>query len=153
MENLPLRLQLLLDEMRDLSDREERADFLIELASRFQGVPAEVCSRPYPEAHRVAGCESEAFVFAVPVNRDSVRFYFAVENPQGISAKALAVILDEGLSGAPLREIESVPEHIVHELFGSTVSMGKGQGLMGMIRSAKVAARESMQPELRFSPH
>lgn len=152
MESLPLRLQILLDEMGGLSDREERADFLIELAARFQGVPPEICSRPYPEAHRVSGCESEAFVFAIPLNRDSVRFYFAVENPQGISAKALAVILDEGLSGASLREIEAVPEQIVHELFGATVSMGKGQGLMGMIRSAKAAAREAMQPELRFSP-
>jgi len=66
---------------------------------------------------------------------------FAVENPQGISAKALAVILDEGLSGEPPETIAGVSPDIVTTIFDRELSMGKSLGLMGMVHMALSLAR------------
>jgi len=96
-----------------------------------------VARRPFPEANRTPACESEAYCFVTPNPDGTVQLYFAVENPQGISAKALAVILDENLSGKTVDEVQRVSEDIVYDIFGRTISMGKGQGLMGMVQLVK----------------
>ena len=137
----PTRLAALLSDLESIEDRDERSDYLIETAARFRGIPEHIAKRPYQESHRVPGCESEAFIFSEAADGAGVKFYFAVENPQGISAKALAVVLDETLSGCSPQEIQNVNEDIVHSIFGATVSMGKGQGLMGMVRMTKALAR------------
>jgi cysteine desulfuration protein SufE len=64
-----------------------------------------------------------------------------VENPQGISAKALAAVLDEGLSGCSPDQVQLVSEDIVDQIFGKALSMGKGTGLRGMVRLIKGLAR------------
>ncbi|MBN8548084.1 MAG: SufE family protein [Deltaproteobacteria bacterium] len=140
----PPRLATLLSDLSMLEDRDERSDFLIETAARFRGVPESVAKRPYADSHRVPGCESEAFIYMQPLGDGALKFYFAVENPQGISAKALAVILDEVLSGCGPEQVLQIQEDLVHTIFGATVSMGKGQGLMGMIRMVKSLASASL---------
>jgi cysteine desulfuration protein SufE len=76
-------------------------------------------------------------------NPEKLKLHFAVENPQGISAKSFARILDEGLSGLSAQEIASIPDDIVYQVFGRGISMGKGQGLLGMIELVKLfAARQ-----------
>lgn len=143
----PPRLAALLNDLSAIEDRDERSDFLIETAARFRGVPENIARRPYAEAHRVPGCESEAFIFVEELADKSLKFYFAVENPQGISAKALAVLLDETLAGCRAQQIEMVSEDMVHAVFGATVSMGKGQGLMGMVRMTKSLAQAAVKNE------
>jgi hypothetical protein len=71
--------------------------------------------------------------------------HFAVE-PAGISAKSLAVILGETLSGAPIEEVAEVPGDIVYRLFGRELSMGKSMGLMGMISMVTKLAKKSLTP-------
>jgi len=133
MADYPEKLQDLLDTLALLPDRGDRIQMLIDLAERFEEVPESLASRPFPEEHRVSGCESEAFVWAEPRGDGTFRYRFAVENPQGISAKSLAVILDQTLSGLPPEEIAKVPSDLIYEVFGSELSMGKSMGLMGMI--------------------
>jgi len=116
----------------DAFDRDERSDMLIDYADRFVEVPPAVATRPFPEEHRAPRCESEAYVWATDNPDGTVQFHFAVENPQGLSAKAWAVILDETLSGRPLAEVARVPGDVVFRIFGRDLSMGKGQGLLGM---------------------
>lgn len=140
MTNSPRRLVELLDELKLLSDPEFRSDLLIEYAARFQEVPEEIAQRPFPKQNRVPGCESEAYVWALPEGPTGIKLYFAVENPQGISAKALAVILTETLAGESAEDVGNVEESIVDQIFGKTVSMGKGQGLMNMVKTAKTLA-------------
>lgn len=135
----PERLRDLLSDIVGL-DIESRMDLLIELAEKFVEVPDEIASQPYPEGNRVAGCESEAFIFTKQMGDATFKYYFAVENPLGVSAKALSVILDEGLSGASLSEISKVSPEFVYDVFGQTLTMGKGQGLMGMVGLAKKLA-------------
>jgi hypothetical protein len=50
------------------------------------------------------------------------------------------VILDETLSHAPIEQIKNIPEDMIYRLFGHTVSMGKGLGLMSMVSMLKARA-------------
>ena len=85
-------------------------------------------------------CESQAYVWSIPRPGDGLQFHFAVLNPQGISAMAMAVILDENLSGAAIREVARVPSDIVYRIFGRELSMGKSMGLMAMVTMVRSAA-------------
>jgi cysteine desulfuration protein SufE len=136
-QRYPEKLRDLLDTFDALPGFDDRASLLIDLASSFTPVPAAVATPPYDSSHRVPFCESEAYVWAVPDGEGRLKFYFAVENPSGISAKALATILQKTLSGSPVDQVASVPPEIVNRIFRQNISMGKGMGLMGMVQMAK----------------
>jgi len=138
---VPVALTALLHEFEKLEDSDERAALLIEYAERFEEVPKKIADRPFDEAHKVPGCESEVYVWTVHGTDRRVKLYFAVENPQGISAKALAVILDESLSGLTPEELEVVPDNLALSIFGAGLSMGKGLGLTSMVRTVKYQAK------------
>ena len=140
----PEKLQETVD-LLQMVDRSERIQLLIDIADRFQEVPAEVARRPFGDEHKVPACESEAFLWAERLEGDRLKFYFAVENPQGISAKAMAVILDESLSGRPVSEIVEVADDVVYDIFGRELSMGKSMGLMGMVSMATLSARKVLR--------
>jgi cysteine desulfuration protein SufE len=140
---LPARLDELLGDLDRLADRSERIDALIGIANRFRDVPQRVAERPFGEEHKVPACESQAYVFAEPRRDGTLDFHFAVENPQGISAKAMAVILGETVSGAPLEEIAELPGDIVYRIFGRELSMGKSMGLMAMVSMVAHSARQA----------
>jgi len=122
-------------------DRAERIDALIGIAERFREVPESVARRPFPVERRVPACESEAYVWSEPAEAGTLRFHFAVENPQGISARAMAVLLGEGLAGAPAEEVAELPDAIVERVFGRELSMGKSMGLTAMVQFVRREAR------------
>jgi len=126
-------------------ERSERIQALIDLAEKFRPVPASIATRPYPEDQRVPACESEAFVFTEPLPNGCLKFHFAVENPQGITARALAVILDETCSGAPLSEVAAVPGDVIFGIFGNELSMGKSVGLAGIVAMVQAHARRGLR--------
>lgn len=125
-------------------DRSGRIEALIALAESYREVPPRVASRPFPEANRVPACESQAYVFTEPRPDGSLDLHFAVENPQGISAKALAAILARTLSGVSPAAVAAVPVEVVEQLFGRELSMGKSLGLAGMLLAVQRAAREQL---------
>ena len=139
---LPAPLQDLVDTLGLLTDRNDRIQMLIDISERFEEVPESIATRPFPEEHRVEGCESEAFVWAVPREDGTFKYHFAVENPQGVSAKALASILDQALSGRPPEEIARVPSDVIYDIFGKELSMGKSMGLMGMVCKVQAETRK-----------
>lgn len=143
-EALPPRLAALVEHFAGIGDRGERIQALIDLADGYRGVPPEIANRPYPESHRVPQCESEVYAFAVPQPDATLRFHFAVENPQGISARAMAVLLEKGLAGAPLAEVAALPADLAYRVFGRELSMGKGLGLTGMVQMAQAFARRAL---------
>ena len=138
------RLSEILDALDLMSDEEERSALLIDFSDRFSEVPASVARRPFPENHRVRYCESEAYVWGIDQPDGTLKFYFAVENPSGISAKALAVLLDKAFSGAPLEEVSLVSPDIVQAIFRQNISMGKGMGLMSMVETVRNLARQKL---------
>lgn len=147
MAEYPETLKDVVDDMESITDRNERVDMLIETADRFAEVrvPPEIATKPYPEANRAPSCESEAFVWAVDQPDGTVRYYFDVLNPQGLSAMAMSVILGETLSGQPLEQIASVPTDVVFRIFGKELSMGKGAGLMGILSLVQNEARRRLK--------
>lgn len=144
MAQLPPLLAELIEDFRFV-DRHERAEMLIEFADQFEPVPERIATRPFPEENHVTRCESEAYVWAEELPDNTLKYWFAVENPQGLSAKAWAVIMDRTLSGRPLEEVAAVPADVIFDLFGKELSMGKGQGLMGMLDHVTSAARRKLR--------
>ena len=136
----PEPLQDLLDTFETLDDQSERAQVLISFADAFKPVPPEVATRPFGKDHLVPACESEAYVWARLQPDGTMNLYFAVENPSGISAKALAAILQKTLSGLPAADVARVDPEIVERLFRQNISMGKGMGLMSMVGAVRTLA-------------
>jgi sulfur transfer protein SufE len=140
---LPGALRDVLDAFALVDDPVDRANLLISFADRFTPVPAEVATPPYPKDHLVPYCESEAYVWLVLQHDGTARLHFAVENPSGISAKALASILASTLSGLTPEAIEQVSPDIVEQIFRQNISMGKGMGLMAMVQAVQALARRA----------
>ena len=141
---IPGPLAELIEEFRDL-DRHERAEQLIDWADQFEEVPASVATRPFPAANHVERCESEAFVWAIDRPDGTQTYAFAVENPQGLSAKAWAAIMNATLSGQPLEQVAAVSPEAIFDVFGRELSMGKGQGLIGMLDHVTHAAKRALR--------
>ena len=144
MAEMPQALQDIVDDFAFL-DRMDRMQLLLEYADRFEEVPPEVAERPFDEEHHVERCESQAYVWEVPRDDGTLKYYFAVENPQGISARAWAVILDETLSGQPPDQVLATPADVLFKLFGNDMSMGKGEGLMGMLGKLQYFTRRRLK--------
>jgi cysteine desulfuration protein SufE len=139
--SLPQKLQKILDTFSLFPDQSDRTNLLLSFADKFVPVPPEVATRPFDKSHQVPACESEAYVWAVKNDDGTVKLHFAVESPSGISAKALAAILDKGLSGLPPDQVASVTPDIVEQVFRQNISMGKGMGLMSMVNAVRTLAR------------
>jgi sulfur transfer protein SufE len=126
----------------------ERNQMLIEYSDQFAGVPEHISTRPYPLANQVPHCESDSYVFverldgAAPDGSPRLKFHFAVENPFGVSARALSAVLDATINGLSANEIASMPiEDLVPTLYGKNISMGKGQGLLSIAAVVKKLAQ------------
>ncbi len=142
----PEKLIETLEDFSYITDRHERADYLIQMADRFDEfrVPPEISTRPHPEENHVQMCESDAYVWAVDQPDGTQRYYFDVLNPQGLSAMATGVILGEALSGESLESVAQVQTDIILKIFGREISMGKGQGLMGIVGMVTGAAKQKL---------
>ena len=134
MSKYPPKLQNIVNELSLFTDQNDRISLLIDYAEKYKPVPEEIAVRPYSEDHKVEYCESEAYVWVIKNDNDTIKLSFAVENPQGVSAKALAAILDIGLSGETAENILSVSTDLVFEIFGQKLSMGKNLGLTGILQ-------------------
>ena len=146
MTEYPEALAEVLDDFSYITDRHERAEYLIQIADRFADVkvPPEISTAPHPEENHVKMCESDAYVWVVDQPDGTQKYYFDVLNPQGLSAMAMSVVLGESLSGKPLEQVAEVQTDIVFKLFGKEVSMGKGQGLMGIVGMVAGAAKAKL---------
>jgi len=138
---LPAKLQDVLDLFATFDDPSDRTNLLLSYADQFREVPPEVATRPFGREHLVPHCESEAYAWAMKQTDGTLKLYFAVENPSGISAKALAAILDRSLSGLPPAQVAEITPDIVEAIFRQNISMGKGMGLMSMVQAVRSLAR------------
>ena len=141
--NTPAKLQQVLDTFEMFPDTADRTNMLLSYADQFREVPPEIASRPFDKSHQVPQCESDAYVWALKKPDDTLDLHFAVENPSGVSAKALAAILQKSLSGLRAEEIAQVDCSIVERIFRQNISMGKGMGLMAMVNAVQALARKA----------
>ncbi|MCC7042276.1 MAG: SufE family protein [Acidobacteria bacterium] len=138
---LPAKLQDVLDLFATFDDPSDRTNLLLSYADQFREVPPEVATRPFGRDHLVPHCESEAYVWAMKQPDGTLKLHFAVENPSGISAKALAAILDRSLSGLPPSQVAEITPDVVEAIFRQNISMGKGMGLMSMVQAVRSLAK------------
>ena len=143
MAQYPENLQSVLDTFDMFPDQTDRTNMLLSYADQFREVPPEVAMRPFDKSHQVPQCESDAYVWAMKMPDGTLKLHFAVENPSGVSARALATILDRSLSGLPADQIAQVDSSIVERIFRQNISMGKGMGLMSMVEAVRALARAS----------
>lgn len=130
-------LQAVLDDLNLFPDRADRIQALIDIADSFKNT---TLTAPYPEEKRVPGCESEAFGFTTLDDQQRLVVNFAVLNPQGISAMAMAKILQEALNGEPPEVAQLIDPEIVYTIFGRELSMGKSGGLTNMVMLVRAQA-------------
>jgi len=138
---VPQKLKAVLDLFATYSDPADRTSLLLSYADQFREVPSAVATRPFGQEHLVPHCESEAYVWALPQPDGTLRLHFAVENPAGVSARALGAILERSLSGLPPGDIAEVTPDIVEQIFRQNISMGKGLGLMSMVQAVRSLAK------------
>ena len=132
--------------MFQMFDPADRTDMLLSYADQFKDVPPEIARRPFADKHKIPQCESDAYAWAVERPDGTLKLHFAVENPSGVSAKALAAILDKTLSGLPAAEVATVSTDIVERIFRRNISMGKGMGLMSMVQAVSALAKAASTP-------
>jgi cysteine desulfuration protein SufE len=142
--SLPAKLQSVIDTFDLFPDPADRTNLLLSYADQFRDVPPDVATRPFGKSHQVPQCESDAYVWAMKMPDGTLKLHFAVENPSGVSAKALATILDRSLSGLPADQIAQVDSSIVERIFRQNISMGKGMGLMAMVQAVQALAKAAM---------
>ena len=140
----PAKLQAVID-MFAMFEPHDRTNMLLSYSDQFREVPPEVAARPFDKSHQVPQCESDAYAWAMKQPDGTLKLHFAVENPSGVSARALAAILDKTLSGLSPEEIAQVDSSIVEKLFRQNISMGKGMGLMSMIEAVRSLAKAARQ--------
>jgi cysteine desulfuration protein SufE len=140
---VPSSLQAVLDTFDMFPDPADRTNLLLSYADQFREVPPAVATRPFDKTHQVPQCESDAYVWGMKQPDGTLRLHFAVENPSGVSARALAAILERTLSGLPPQDIAAVDCSIVERIFRQNISMGKGMGLMAMVNAVTALARRA----------
>lgn len=141
----PAKLNDLLETFDMFPDQSDRTNMLLSYADQFREVPPDVATRPFAKSHQVPQCESDAYAWAVKQPDGTLKLHFAVENPSGVSAKAMASILDRTLSGLPPEEIARIDTTIVERIFRQNISMGKGMGLMSMVEAVRSLAKRAMR--------
>lgn len=142
--DVPKKLAGFLSLLESVDSRHERIELLIDTADRFREVLPEIAQRPFDSRHLVPNCESAAYFWPVSRQDGTLDLFFAVENPLGISARAMAVILSETLSGEPLEAVAKVDDDLPYEVFGRELSMGKNMGLNGMVAMVRLAAQRQI---------
>jgi cysteine desulfuration protein SufE len=141
----PSKLQQVLETFDMFPDPADRTSMLLSYADQFKEVPADVARRPFPKSRQVPQCESDAYVWALKQPDGTLKLHFAVENPSGVSARAMATILEKTLSGLPPADIAAVDCGIVERIFRQNISMGKGMGLMAMVEAVRVLAKNASE--------
>ena len=139
----PAKLQQVLETFDMFPDQSDRTNMLLSYADQFKEVPPPIATRPFDKSHQVPQCESDAYVWALKQPDGTMTLHFAVENPSGVSAKALAAILERSLSGLPPEQIAHIDTSIVERIFRQNISMGKGMGLMAMVNAVQALARKA----------
>ena len=142
---LPSKLEDVLETFDMFPDPADRTSMLLSYADQFVEVPPAIAARPFPKSHQVPYCESDAYAWAVRNPDGTLKLHFAVENPSGVSARALASILDRTLSGLPPEDIARIDSSIVERIFRQNISMGKGMGLMSMVEAVRALARNAQR--------
>ena len=117
------------------ADRQERIELLIDFAKNLPPLPPRLAELK-DASHRVEECQSPVFLF-VETEGDRVSVYAdaPIEAP---TVRGFVAILVEGLSGATVEEILSVPSDLIERIgLPEILGMLRVRGLSGVLARLK----------------
>src|SRR5262245_12776311 len=131
---MPCKLDDLVDELKE-ADRQERIELLIDLAKSLPSLPARLAQYK-DEAHRVPECMSPVFLF---VEWSGDRVHLHADAPiEAPTVRGFVALLVEGLDGATVEEILSVPTDLIERSgMQEILGMQRVSGLHGVLRRLK----------------
>jgi cysteine desulfuration protein SufE len=131
---MPAALDEIIAELNE-SDRQERIDLLIDYAKNLPPLPARLVSLK-DASHRVEECQSPVYLF-VELTGDRVVLHAdaPIEAP---TVRGFVSLLIEGLSGATVEEVLTVPGDLVERCaLQEVLGMLRVRGLSGVLRGIK----------------
>jgi BolA-like protein 1 len=133
---LPSRLRELAEGLRQVRDDKLRYQQLLFLASKAQMMPAELKTIE----NKVQGCLSTVHVHATMDESGRINY---LGDSDAMLTKGLVVVLVQGLSGSTAEEIIEVkPEFIAYAGIASSLTPGRNNGFLNMLKLMKSKAVE-----------
>jgi cysteine desulfuration protein SufE len=131
---VPPKLDDIVTELTE-ADRQERIELLIDLAKGLPPLPERLAAHK-DSAHRVEECQSPVYLF-VELDGDRVSL-FADAPIEAPTVRGFVSMLVEGLDGATVVEVLSVPNDLVHRAgMPEILGMLRLGGLNGVLRRLK----------------
>ncbi len=136
--SLPPKLQEIVDDFASMS-REEKLETLIGYSETLPPLP-ERLREARDKMEDVPECMTPVCLFAEKQDDGGITFHFDIP-PQSPTVRGLTSILANGLNGAKLEEILSVPaDFFLPMKLDETVSQQRIHGFMGVLAHMKQAA-------------
>ncbi len=136
--SLPNKLQEIVNDFSSMT-REEKLETLIGYAETFPPLPDRY-KEQRDRMETVPECMTAVFLVAEKQPDDTILFYFDIP-PQSPTVRGLASILHDGLNGATLGEILSVPADFYLPMnLQEAVSQQRLNGFVGVLAHMKHAA-------------
>jgi cysteine desulfuration protein SufE len=135
LRNMPPALDTIVGDLSE-ADRQERIEMLIDLAKALPPLPDRLAQFK-DAAHRVEECQTPVFLFVEmdPSRRVALFADVPMEAP---TVRGFVSLLLEGLSGASVEEVLSVPNDLVERIgLPEILGMLRVRGLHGVLRRLK----------------
>lgn len=141
MSELPETLQNIVADFQ-IMEGQEKLEYLLELADRLPPLPDWLAARR-DSMDVVHECMTTVFAYAQKDGQGGIRFFLDVP-PESPTVRGYATILQEGLSGATLGEIESVPTEFYLQMGLQSVLSGQRlNGIGAILDHMKRLARDA----------
>lgn len=128
-------LEKYVTDLRNINDDRLRYQQLLYLASKCEGMNDQLKI----DQNKVPGCLSTVYVHA---NQTDGKIFF-VGDSDALLTKGLVALLVNGLSGCTSEQIQNVkPEFIQHAGIGNSLTPGRNNGFLNMLKLMKTKARE-----------
>lgn len=130
MSEIPETLQTIVADFQ-IMEGQEKLEYLLELADRLPPLPDWLAARR-DSMDVVHECMTTVFAYAQKDGQGGIRFFLDVP-PESPTVRGYATILQEGLSGATLDEIEDVPTEFYLQMGLQSVLSGQRLNGIGAI--------------------
>lgn len=138
---LPSRLQDIVDDFSQCVG-EEKLEYLLDLAEQLPPLPSWLEGKQ-ADMDQVHECMSPVFIFAEKQPNNTFTFHFDIP-PEAPTVRGFASVLQQGINGATLTDIEAVPNEFYLQMGLQSVLTGQRlNGISAILAHMKTLAREA----------
>lgn len=138
---LPSRLQEIVDDF-GYCVGEEKLEYLLDLAEQLPPLPTWLEGKR-DDMEQVHECMSPVFIFAEKQPNNTFSFYFDIP-PEAPTVRGFASVLQQGINGSTLAQIEAVPNEFYLQMGLQAVLTGQRlNGISAILAHMKTLAREA----------